>query len=1014
MRKIFLLFVALLATTALWAYDFKSGGLYYNITSDTTVEVTYYWAADGYGYYETSITIPSQINYNNSTYDVTRIGNGAFIYSRNLTSISIPNSVKSIESNAFIHCSSLKSITIPNGVTTIGLMTFLECVSLSSITLPNSVTSIGQSAFDNCKSLTSIALPNNITNIGHQAFNNCTSLTSIIIPKSVTNIDNSAFKGCVFTKNNFVNNSALNAEENNYWGATIVNATEEINGLFIEDQEVIGCRPNLTKIVIPRKITKIGDYAFSNSSAIKSIICCPGNVPLVTTSCFDTATYDKSYLYVPFETITNYKTDTVWGQFKNIQYIDTFYYDAICYEYIETENCFSKSLFVKADAETFRTISVVGNQKWRYDSKYGVTMSGYSDSDQKTYQNEDWLISPAIDMSKYKLATLTFSHAFGPKAQVPTSSSQKAQYTCWVSNDYNGDVTTATWTELPITYGTSAWSFITTDVDIPAEHLKENCHIAWKYVCVNSSATWEIESVKINGEYIKPQVKVISGQNNLNEITIPSVATNNNVDYVVSAIEKNAFVGHSFLTSITIPSSVTKIGERAFYECSSLTSINIPNSITSIGDNAFSYCSSLISVMWNVKHAKFNDSGKTPFSYCDNIEVFTFGDSVKHIPDMLCYGMNKLTSITIPNSVTSIGDFAFFGCDALTSVTIPNSVTSIGDFTFSGCDALTSVTIPNSISEITKYLFYDCLSLNEITLPSSIKSIGENAFAGCTKLYDIYCFAMEPPTAYESSFANYNAFLHVPCDNQRVYLLDVLFGNFKYIECIEAETTPTDTVVVTPSFNDAEFIWPSNSSADSYTLAISKDGEVFCTLTFNANGQLTGIAFAPSRSGQHHIPAAAQTANGYAFTVTGLDEGSNYTYDLLIQDRSGNTLQSYSGEFRTQSTNDRTVTVEYDATQGQITGAGTYLVGDTVTLTAIPNDGYRFVRWSNEVEENPYTFVISDNVTLSAEFEAVIPSSLENTNSQSPMSNYQKIIRDGQLLILRDGKTYNVMGAEIQ
>ena len=570
-----------------------------------------------------------------------------------------------------------------------------------------------------------------------------------------------------------------------------------------------------------------------------------------------------------------------------------------------------------------------------------------------------------MNLSKYSSATLEFSHAFGPAASVPTTATQKSQYTCWVSNDFNGDVATATWTELPITYGTSAWSFITTRVDIPAENLKENCHIAWKYACYNESATWEIKSLTVTG-FLQGKVQVISGLNKYSgDIVIPTTATKNDITYDVVAIGSGAFKGCSSLTSITIPNSVTSIKDEAFLGCSSLNSVSISNSVTSIGYRAFRGCSSL-------------------------------------------------TSITIPGSVTSIGDAAFGECSSLTSIIIPYGVTSIGKNTFWDCSSLSCVTIPNSVTNIGQWAFENCTSLNEITLPLSIKSIDEEAFAGCTKLYDIYCFAMEPPTAYESSFANYNAFLHVPCDNQRVYLLDVIFGNFKYIECIEAETTPTDTVVVTPSFNDAEFIWPSNSSADSYTLAISKDGEVFCTLTFNANGQLTGIAFAPSRNGQHHTPAAAQMANGFAFTVTGLDEGANYTYDLLIQDRSGNTLQSYSGEFRTQSTNDRTVTVEYDAAQGQVTGAGTYLVGDTVTLTAIPNNGYRFVRWSNEVEDNPYTFVISDNVTLSAEFEAVIPSSLEHTNSQSPMSNYQKIIRDGQLIILRDGKTYTIMGAEIQ
>ena len=107
------------------------------------------------------------------------------------------------------------------------------------------------------------------------------------------------------------------------------------------------------------------------------------------------------------------------------------------------------------------------------------------------------------------------------------------------------------------------------------------------------------------------------------------------------------------------------------------------------------------------------------------------------------------------------------------------------------------------------------------------------------------------------------------------------------------------------------------------------------------------------------------------------------------------------------------VTVTCDPIHGSVTGSGTYNHGDVVTLTAIPNEGYQFVRWSNEVEDNPYTFVISDNVKLSAEFETVIHSSVENTHSPSPTSSCQKIFRNGQLLILRDGKTYNVMGQGI-
>ena len=130
MRKLFFLFVTLLATTTLWAYDFQSGDLYYNIISSSapyTVEVTYEKDLSCYNYNGlTTAIIPKEVTYNGITYSVTSIG-----------------------SYAFDGCSSLTSVILPKKVRSIGLYAFNGCSNLTDITIGNRVTDIYSKAFDN-------------------------------------------------------------------------------------------------------------------------------------------------------------------------------------------------------------------------------------------------------------------------------------------------------------------------------------------------------------------------------------------------------------------------------------------------------------------------------------------------------------------------------------------------------------------------------------------------------------------------------------------------------------------------------------------------------------------------------------------------------------------------------------------------------------------------------------------------------------------------------------------------
>ena len=234
--------------------------------------------------------------------------------------------------------------------------------------------------------------------------------------------------------------------------------------------------------------------------------------------------------------------------------------------------------------------------------------------------------------------------------------------------------------------------------------------------------------------------------------------------------------------------------------------------------------------------------------------------------------------------------------------------------------------IGNSVTAIGANAFAGISTLKKVTIGESVKTIGDQAFYNCVNIENIFNYRPTPTNAYSTAFDGVDKFeckLYVLTGSINMYKAAAVWRDFYYTYAIGAEetTVTTNDVTVEPQDNAVTFTWPTSNNAATYTIEITKDSIVFCTLIFNANGQLTGIAYAIDREGTYHAPAAIMTANGLQFTVTGLSSNTLYGYSLTTKDAANQVLASYSGDFTTTGGGvtteiDNTSFHLYDGTEG--------------------------------------------------------------------------------------------------
>lgn len=323
--------IVALAAQAEIPYDFQEDGIYYRITSASSVSVGY--GDNAKNSYSGSVVIPSTVTHDDVTYTVTAISDSAFTNCTKLTSITIPRTVRTIGVKAFNSDSKLATVniedldawlgidflgtnvyanparcsgdltlngevvtevTFPDTTTVVKAMVLANCKSISKVTLPQGVKKISKyafygnedlltinlpegleeleaNAFYNCYTLPSVTLPESLKKMGKMCFYQCKELESINIPKQIEVVDTSSFMNCHALKDVTLPSSL---SEVRYRAFAYCEALPSAN--LPENVRYIGTEAytnstGITEAIIPAMADSVSYAAFSGCKALKKL-----------------------------------------------------------------------------------------------------------------------------------------------------------------------------------------------------------------------------------------------------------------------------------------------------------------------------------------------------------------------------------------------------------------------------------------------------------------------------------------------------------------------------------------------------------------------------------------------------------------------------------------------------------------------------------------------------------------------------------------------------------------------
>lgn len=632
------------------------------------------------------------------------------------------------------------SLTLSSGIEYVGgngsnnIFSTTEA-GVTSITLPNSITTIDSRAFLGCSEIVNFGVPSKLQKIGDYAFANCSSITSYDLPKTLLQIGVGAFDGNVnMSQLTFNSVAAPTIADGSIFAGTTSNLKVRVpvggkasyvsnlsNRSFAENTYMYGLTGTTPIAIYKDNIFRYIYYIdILNSSGGSS------NPPTGRVQVYQTQNFS-----VTFTPSTGNRIEAIYVDSSDENLMSVAEGDSQTYVFENIQNShlieavYSK-MYVRLDINggTGKQPLVVYNDdksQFKINDNIEPTKSGkefYYYSTNKD-DNEQGQNGTRYDLGLwYDLPSTTASTTLYAIYLTPTSYTTTSQYVVVPKN-----VSAISGSSSKNIFGSSSDSTL-------------------KYITLHRNTT-------TIGSYALYGCKTLTGISHSDGVVaLGGYAMAGCVELVkyrfapyTQSVGNNAFASDTKLGSVTNfeNTKVSQVAQNVFSQCSSLISISLPNTITAIGDRAFEGCSKLTSM--DLSKTKTTTIGTSAFASCGNLGTIILPTTLTIIGTSAFKDDTNLRSVqNLEKTIVSIiNKNAFLECKNLSSVKLPQTLSTLGESAFEGCSNLTAVSgFENTAVKILEArTFANCSSLSTLSLARGLTEIRTEALIGCSILRNL-------------------------------------------------------------------------------------------------------------------------------------------------------------------------------------------------------------------------------------------------------------------------------------